>query len=159
MDEMSNLPTAAHPQAPPPRAEMPPRPGDPLPEDAPERPGVITIEPGLPEADVEEELWTDDSGEDYTGWYCVRTDPWPCPAEGCTFVAQHMTAAHLIIVWPEIDDPSLLRHAAAARDAGRNPQPVEYEPSMGPACSFYQWEAAGHPVHAVRPDSDGIYGR
>ena len=35
------------------------------------------------EIDLEEELWTDDSGEDYSGWYCVRTDPWPCPAEGC----------------------------------------------------------------------------
>lgn len=144
-------------------SESPRTPGDPLPEVAPERPGVTTIEPGVPDEtfdrDMEDELWTDDSGEDYAGWYCVKTDPWACPAEGCTFVAHHMTAAHLIIVWPEIDDPSLLRHAAAARDAGRNPKPAVYEVSMGPACSFYQWEAAGHPVHAVRDDSEGIYGR
>ncbi|MGD9570351.1 MAG: hypothetical protein AB7V62_00520 [Thermoleophilia bacterium] len=107
------------------------------------------------EQDQEEELWTDDSGEDYSGWYCVRTDPWPCPAEGCTFVALFLTAAHLVIVWPEMDDPSLLRHAAAARDAGRNPKPAVYEPAFGPACSYYQWEAAGHPVHAVRGGGDG----
>ncbi|WP_217914919.1 hypothetical protein [Miltoncostaea marina] len=129
----------------------------------PSRPGIgldePMVAPPIPdvdqEVDQEEELWTDDSGEDYSGWYCVRTDPWPCPAEGCTFVAQFLTAAHLVIVWPEIDDPSLLRHAAAARDAGRNPRPEVYEPAFGPACSYYQWEAAGHPVHAVRGGGEG----
>lgn len=107
-------------------------------------PEVIRIEP------PEEELWTDDSGTDYTGWYCVRTNPWPCPADGCTFVAMFLTAAHLVIVWPEGDDPSLLRHCAIARDVGRNPKVEVYEASFGPACSYYQWEAAGRPVHAVR---------
>jgi hypothetical protein len=117
------------------------------------RPGTLIV----PKTDVdlgeEEELWTDDSGTDYSGWFCVRTDPWPCPAEGCAFVAEHITAAHLIIVWPEIDDPNLLRHSAVARDVGRNPRPTEYEPAMGPACSYYRWEAAGHPVHGVRAPS------
>lgn len=117
------------------------------PSTAPMQPGVIVIDD---EPMIDEKLWTDDSGDDYTGWYCVATDPWRCPAEDCTFVALHMTAAHLIIVWPEMDDPSLLRHAAHARQVGRNPKVITYEPSMGPACSFYQWEAAGHPVHGVR---------
>lgn len=129
----------------------------------PGRPGVDVgepvIAPPMPlveeEFDLEEELWTDDSGEDYSGWYCVRTDPWPCPAEGCGFVAQFLTAAHLVIVWPEMDDPALLRHAVAARDVGRNPKPTVYEPAFGPACSYYQWEAAGHPVHAVRGGGEG----
>ena len=107
--------------------------------------------------DLEEELWTDDSSEDYSGWFCVQTDPFPCPADGCGFVAGYMTASHLIIVWPEMDDPSLLRHAAAARDVGRNPKPLEYEPAFGPACSYYLWEAAGFPVHAVRSDDGGVY--
>jgi hypothetical protein len=127
------------------------------------RPGVglddPLVAPPMPDIDQDidqdEELWTDDSGEDYSGWYCVRTDAWPCPAEGCTFVAMFLTAAHLVIVWPEMDDPSLLRHAAAARDVGRNPKPDVYEPAFGPACSYYQWEAAGHPVHAVRGDMGG----
>ena|SRR5947208_2456164 len=122
-----------------------------LPEVRPERPRIGLIEPDvLTIAPTEEALWTDDSGEDYSGWYCVRTDPWPCPADGCSFVAMHLTAAHLIIVWPERDDPSLLRHSATARDIGRNPKVDVYEPSMGPACSYYQWEAAGNPVHGVR---------
>ena len=118
----------------------------------PGRQPMEVIEPVIEE---EPELWTDDSGEDYSGWYCVRTDPWGCPAPGCDFVALFLTAAHLVIVWPEIDDPALLRHAAAARDVGRNPRPDVYEPSFGPACSYYQWEAAGHPVHAVRGDIGG----
>ena len=31
---------------------------------------------------VDEELWQDDEGEDYDGWFCVRTNPFPCPAAG-----------------------------------------------------------------------------
>jgi hypothetical protein len=132
------------------------------------RPGVDVdapvIAPAQPDLEdeiaVEEELWTDDSGEDYSGWYCVRTDPWNCPAEGCGFVANFLTAAHLVIVWPERDDPALLRHAAAARDVGRNPKVDVYEPGFGPACSYYQWDAAGNPVHAVRKDmGEDVYGK
>jgi len=100
--------------------------------------------------DVEEHLWTDDSGEDLEGWYCIATDPWPCPAEGCGFVANHITAAHLVICWPEMDDPNLLTHAQIAKEVGRNPRVAEYQTGMGPACSYYQWIAAGRPVHGVR---------
>ena len=39
-----------------------------------------------------------------------------------------MTAAHLILVWEERDDPNLLRHAERAKKVGRNPHVVEYEP-------------------------------
>lgn len=119
---------------------------------SPGRPQIGVIEPGVIriESPPEEDLWTDDSGTDYSGWFCVRTDPWPCPAEGCAFVATHLTAAHLVIVWPEGDDPNLLRHCAVARDVGRNPRIENYEAAYGPACSYYQWEAAGNPVHGVR---------
>jgi hypothetical protein len=98
----------------------------------------------------EEELWTDDSGTDHSGWFCVRTDPFPCPASGCSFVALFMTAAHLILVWEEKDDPNLLRHAARAKEVGRNPQVVAYSRKYGPSASYYAWEAAGRPVHGVR---------
>lgn len=99
---------------------------------------------------VDEELWTDDSDTDHAGWYCVATSPFPCPAEGCTFVAEHMTAAHLILVWEERDDPNLLRHAQRAKEAGRDPRVVSYEESFGPSASYYAWEAAGRPVHGIR---------
>jgi hypothetical protein len=118
-------------------------------------PGLGAIRVAEPDLALEEELWTDDSGADYTGWYCIATDPWPCPAEGCSFVARHITAAHLIIVWPEKDDPTLLLHAGIAKEVGRNPRVEEYEPGLGPACSYYQWEAAGRPVHAVRAREAG----
>lgn len=45
----------------------------------------------------EEELWHEDDGADHSGWFCVRTNPFPCPASACTFVAGFMTAAHLIV--------------------------------------------------------------
>ena len=73
------------------------------------------------EAVEEEELWHEDDGGDHAGWYCVRTDPFPCPAPGCSFVADFMTAAHLILVWEERDDPNLLRVAQQAKDVGRRP--------------------------------------
>ncbi len=116
---------------------------------------VEWIDPGrVRVADVEEaeeeELWPLDTDEDHSGWFCVSTDPFPCPANGCSFVADFMTAAHLILVWEERDDPNLLRHAQRALDVGRNPHVVEYEPGFGPSASYYAWEAAGRPVHGVK---------
>ena len=98
----------------------------------------------------DEHLWEDDSGGDHTGWFCVGTGPFPCPAIGCTFVANFMTAAHLVLVWEERDDPNLLRHAQRAKEVGRNPRVMPYERSFGPSASYYAWEAAGRPVHGVR---------
>jgi hypothetical protein len=98
----------------------------------------------------EEELWREDGSEDHSGWFCVGTDPFPCPANGCSFVATFMTAAHLILVWEERDDPNLLRHAGRAKQVGRNPHVVSYEPDFGPSASYYAWEAAGRPVHGIR---------
>jgi hypothetical protein len=99
---------------------------------------------------TDEELWGGDEQDDHAGWFCVRTDPFPCPAHGCSFVAEYMTAAHLILVWEERDDPNLLRHAHRAQGVGRNPRVVRYEPVFGPSASYYAWEAAGRPVHGVR---------
>ena len=113
----------------------------------PRRGSVLFEEEQLVE---EEELWTDDSDEDHSGWFCVRTDPFPCPAAGCSFVAEFMTAVHLILVWVDRDDPNLLWHAQRAKEVGRNPRIVAYEPSFGPSASYYAWEASGRPVHGVR---------
>jgi hypothetical protein len=106
----------------------------------------------LEETRVEsEELWHDDeSTDDRDGWWCVRTNPFPCPANGCSYVADFMTAAHLILVWQTQDDPNLLKQAARARDVGRNPRIVGYRPDYGPSASYYAWIAAGRPVHGVR---------
>jgi hypothetical protein len=106
----------------------------------------------LEETDVaaDEELWIEEGGARHEGWFCVKTDPFPCPASGCSFVAEFMTAAHLILVWEERDDPNLLRHAQRAKEVGRNPRVVEYRTEYGPSASYYAWEAAGRPVHGIR---------
>ena len=62
----------------------------------------------------------------------MRTDPFPCPADGCDYVAEFMTAAHLILVWQVSDDPNLLRHAQRAKEVGRNPRVIAYEQTFGP---------------------------
>jgi hypothetical protein len=113
-----------------------------------EEPGRILLEDY--ELVEEEALWRQDADEDHVGWFCVATAPFPCPAPGCDFVAVFMTAAHLILVWEERDDPNLLRHAERAKRVGRNPHVVSYEHDFGPSASYYAWEAAGRPVHGVR---------
>ena len=117
--------------------------------------GEGRIEPGRvaileEELAEDEELWREDDGADHAGWFCVKTDPFPCPAAGCTFVAEFMTAAHLILVWEQRDDPNLLHHAQRAKEVGRNPRIEAYVPEFGPSASYYAWEAAGGPVHGVR---------
>ena len=99
---------------------------------------------------IEEELWTGDVDADHAGWFCVATDPFPCPASGCTFVANYMTAVHLILVWEARDDLNLLRHAQRAKEVGRNPRVVDYRPEFGPSASYYAWEASGRPVHGIK---------
>jgi hypothetical protein len=103
-----------------------------------------------PELAEHEDLWQEGDGADHAGWFCIGTEPFPCPAVGCTFVALFMTAAHLVLVWEERDDPNLLRHAQRAQHVGRNPRVVEYRQEFGPSASYYAWEAAGRPVHGVR---------
>ena len=117
---------------------------------ASEEPGRLEL--ALEDVDFleEDDLWTDDDVADHTSWFCVATDPFPCPAAGCVFVAEFMTAAHLILVWELRDDPNLLRHAERAKQVGRNPRVTSYVRSFGPSASYYAWEAAGRPVHAVR---------
>jgi hypothetical protein len=112
------------------------------------RPGQAVLSEDELESD--EELWEGDDDSDHAGWFCVRTDPFPCPAEGCGFVAEFMTAAHLVLVWEGRDDPNLLWHAQRAKEVGRNPRVVGYEPAFGPSASYYAWEAAGRPVHGVK---------
>ena len=105
------------------------------------------VDEAIPEA--AEDLWTE-NGHDHVGWFCVSTDLFPCPAPDCSFVAIFMTAAHLVLVWEEQDDPNLLRHAQRAKEVGRNPRIISYESDFGPSASYYAWEAAGRPVHGVR---------
>jgi hypothetical protein len=119
-----------------------------MPEDAPGTGKLLLEEEALQWS--EEELWSEPGEPDHEGWCCVATDPFPCPADGCAFVAKFMTAAHLILVWEERDDPNLLRHAGRAKEVGRNPRVVEYTASFGPSASYYAWEAAGRPVHGIR---------
>ncbi|MBA2741552.1 MAG: hypothetical protein H0U46_06025 [Actinobacteria bacterium] len=112
------------------------------------RPRAIAVDELIDE--VAEELWRSDDESSHDGWFCVETDPFPCPADGCSFVAIFMTAAHLVLVWEERDDPNLLWHAQRAKDVGRNPRVVSYEVGFGPSASYYAWEAAGRPVHGVK---------
>lgn len=90
-----------------------------------------------------------DEAEEHSGWFCIRTSPWPCPAEGCGFVARFVTVAHLIVVWPRKDDSVLLQIANDCVTAGRQPRVAEYEESMGRCITYDEWVRIGRPVHGV----------
>lgn len=121
------------------RAEILTKPGSPI---------IGTVTEVLPDNEVRVDL--DAGGDDFEGWFCVATDPYPCPAVGCDFVALQMTAAHRTIVWEEGDDPNLLRLAACAKDFGRNPRVTPYEKAMGPAIDYYRLRAEGSMTHGTR---------
>jgi hypothetical protein len=97
----------------------------------------------------------DDADEYDSGWFCIRTDPFPCPAEGCGFVATFQTAVHLVVVWPSSDDRDLLTTARNCQVAGRNPRIVEYEPDFGKAVSWDAWDRAGRPIHGRMERPEG----
>jgi hypothetical protein len=113
--------------------------------------GVTTLTRGQFDVEFEREV----GDEDLSGWWCIATAEFPCPAAGCDFVARHMTAAHRIVVWPERDDRVLLSMARDARNLGRDPQVVEYARSMGPCISYDRWRQLGGRVHGMVPKSDG----
>lgn len=111
----------------------------------------------LPRTVFDEEVETarTDDDVDYSGWFCLKTDPWPCPAVGCGFVALHLTAAHLIVVWPSVDDSALLANAYNANLAGRNPKVIGYDPDFGRCIAYDEWRRLGSPVHAFAAKPDG----
>ena len=114
-----------------------------------------TYTPARVDFDTDVDAARDDEGADYSGWFCIATAPFPCPAVGCDFVAHHLTAAHRIVVWPRRDDPKLLAQARNARELGRAPVITEYEPAMGPCIPIDVWLRIGRPVHGQNPAPDG----
>jgi hypothetical protein len=80
----------------------------------------------------------DGTDDDFSGWFCIETDDWPCPV--CGTIVKFATARHLIIVWDEKDDPAMLKLAAACKRVGRNPRIVEYKEDFGPAISWYTFD-------------------
>lgn len=106
--------------------------------------GVVTEV--RPDGLIEVELSTGDTDE-FGGWFCLAIAPWSCRGCGEEFVHSNVIIEeggdHLIVVWPEPDDPSLLRAAEKRKKRGSDPQIVEYEKSMGKCISFYKLDQHG----------------
>ena len=66
-----------------------------------------------------------------------------------------MTAAHLVLVWEERDDPNLLWHAQRAMEVGRNPRVVAYEPGSARARRTTPGRPPGGPSTRSVADSFG----
>ena len=92
-------------------------------EPVPQRGTLVLADEELLE---DEYLWRDDDAGDHAGWWCVKTDPFPCPASGCLFVADLMTAAapRARLAGARRPEPALAR--TARPEVGRNPHIVSY---------------------------------
>lgn len=72
---------------------------------------------------------------DEDDWYCLLTNLF-CSRHITGYTHCHETGE--IIVWPERDDPNILRIAAKAKDYGCSAAILQYEKSIGPCVSFYE---------------------
>lgn len=88
---------------------------------------------------VDERTGTDVTSEDedeLSGWFCIKTNPFPCPNPECGMIVNYCTAMHKIIIWPRKDDPDMLDVAQDCLEVGRNPHIIEYEQAMGEAITY-----------------------
>lgn len=86
---------------------------------------------------------TDDGDTgDYGDWFVIKGErPWRtlCGRTG-TFMAESR-CPHRIIVWPDENDPNLLKALKLMRDEDREDGEVKpYEKSMGACVSFYSMQ-------------------
>jgi hypothetical protein len=86
-----------------------------------------------------------DSGDaDFSGWFCIATEPYACPCGQAT--VSFCTVAHIILVWPTMDDPRMIEMARFLKSEDkRNPRIVEYENEFGKCISYYKFKATRKP--------------
>lgn len=114
---------------------------------------------GFPETLIkqhEETEISDEREEDSGDWYCIKTDPYQCPA--CHETVNFFTSLHRVVVFPEKDCDDILLYAKYlkgdnAEKKDRNPVIVLYEKSFGPAITMDQYRAQRFPAH-YRPEDE-----
>ena len=67
--------------------------------------------------DEDEELWDGDGDSGHGGWFCVQTNPFPCPAEGCT---------SLVMASPDISLPPSSRADSAPAPGGNRTNSITF---------------------------------
>jgi hypothetical protein len=86
--------------------------------------------------DQETDVVTTDDNEDYTGWFCVKTEPYICACG--KFIAKFFTYCHIILVWPDVDDNHMLTMCTVAKEHGRDPKVIPFKNEYGKCISYYQ---------------------
>lgn len=99
--------------------------------------GLLTITGPI----TKERVRVDENVDDGTGtgeddWYCLTIASTRC---SCGQLMRHITIQHMIIVWPDKDDPHILYWAKKMTEAEKHPRVRAYEESMGPCISYYTY--------------------
>lgn len=92
----------------------------------------------LTETTTRTDVTPDDTDNDnFSGWFCIY-----CSVENvCVcgeFKSNYLTAMHLILVWPSMDDVNMLQVAAEMQRHDLGPKIKEYEEDFGKCVSYYE---------------------
>lgn len=101
---------------------------------------VILTKYYVPSKDDVDESYDD---TDYSDHYCIRITPHKCRCGTVVeFVETGLTTPfvvleeHVVVVWPEIDDPMILKAANLCLKGGADPHIIRYEKSFGQAVEW-----------------------
>lgn len=81
----------------------------------------------------------DGTGSGTDDWYTIKGRPWVCDCGASKPYMAEDEHPHRVIVWPDADDPNLLRLLQRMWDEDKErAEAVAYEKSMGTCVSFYE---------------------
>lgn len=85
----------------------------------------------------------DFSEPEYDEWYCINISPFKCSDCGA-MVCYAQVGTHLIIIWPNKDDETILELAQLLmEDDDYDPRIVKYNRILGPCISYAKAEELG----------------
>lgn len=75
--------------------------------------------------------------QSYDDFWCVAIEPYRCPE--CKQLISHAQVwDHLIVIWEEKDDDTILEIAASLKIMKMNPRIINYNRNDGPCVEFYE---------------------
>jgi len=80
------------------------------------------------------EVTPDEGNHDLDGYFCINTDDYVCPCRKRPWKYYHWHKK--IVVWPTIDEDTILQVATELKVRDLNPKIVEYNATMGKAITW-----------------------
>jgi hypothetical protein len=97
---------------------------------------TVTIITDIPEVvELLDQFVTHDySGEEYDDYWCISIKPQKCFCGHITCYAE--CGPHIIVIWKERDEHSILKIAASLKEKLYNPYITQYNRILGPCMTY-----------------------